>query len=308
MKRFVNCLLLMLLVSGVAGTPVTWPQAGGDREVAFINVTVIPMDAERVLPGHTVLVRGDRIVQVGPAAAVTVPAQALQVDGAGKYLMPGLAEMHAHIPSQEAPQEFTDAVLFLYVANGVTTARGMLGAPNQFALREKAQRGEIVSPTLYLAGPSFSGRSIKSPDEAIQKVRQQKHEGWDLLKIPSGPHTREAYDAMATTAQEVGLRFVGHVPAEVGLQHALEMGQETIDHVDGYVEYLQAENDPVDEAKLADIVQRTKQAGTWIVPTMAVWEVLLGARDLETLLSYAEVKYRCPRSRSRLGRARTTPA
>ena len=289
MKRLVNCLLLMLLVSGVAGTPVTWPQAG-DREVAFINVTVIPMDAERVLPGHTVLVRGDRIVQVGPAAAVTVPAQALQVDGAGKYLMPGLAEMHAHIPSQEAPQEFTDAVLFLYVANGVTTARGMLGAPNQFALREKAQRGEIVSPTLYLAGPSFSGRSIKSPDEAIQKVRQQKHEGWDMLKIHPGL-TREAYDAMATTAQEVGLRFVGHVPAEVGLQHALEMGQETIDHVDGYVEYLQAENDPVDEAKLADIVQRTKQAGTWIVPTMAVWEVLLGARDLETLLSYAEVKY-----------------
>ena len=91
-----------------------------------------------------------------------------------------------------------------------------------------------------------------------------------MLKIHPGL-TREAYDAMATTAQEVGLRFVGHVPAEVGLQHALEMGQETIDHVDGYVEYLQAENDPVDEAKLADIVQRTKQAGTWIVPTMAVW-------------------------------------
>jgi imidazolonepropionase-like amidohydrolase len=72
------------------------------------------------------------------------------------------------------------------------------------------------------------------------------------------------------------------------------MGQETIDHVDGYVEYLQAENEPVDEAKLADVVQRTKQAGTWIVPTMAVWETLLGARDLEMLLKYAEVKYMPP--------------
>ena len=108
-------------------------------------------------------------------------AQALRVDGTGKYLMPGLAEMHVHIPSQQEPQEFTEAVLFLYVANGVTTARGMLGAPNQFELRDKAQRGEIVSPTLYLAGPSFSGRSIQTPEEAIQKVQQQKHEGWDPL-------------------------------------------------------------------------------------------------------------------------------
>jgi imidazolonepropionase-like amidohydrolase len=282
----------MLLVSGVAGTPVAWPQTD-DRVVAFINVNVIPMDTKRVLPGYTVLVRGDRIVHVGPAAEVQVPAHALRVEGAGKYLMPGLGEMHAHIPSQEAPQEFTEAVLFLYVANGVTTARGMLGAPNQFALRDQAHRGEIVSPTLYLAGPSFSGRSIKSPEEAIQKVRQQKHEEWDMLKIHPGL-TREAYDAMATTAQEVGMRFVGHVPADVGLLHALEMGQETIDHVDGYVEYLQAENEPVDDAKLADVVQRTKQAGTWIVPTMAVWETLLGARDLEMLLKYAEVKYMPP--------------
>ena len=292
MQRLRNFLLLMLMVSGVTGIPVAWPQSS-DWEVAFINVNVIPMDAERILQGHTVLVRGDRIIQVGPVAEVKVSAQALRVDGTGKYLMPGLAEMHAHIPSQQEPQEFTEAVLFLYVANGVTTARGMLGAPNQFELRDKAQRGEIVSPTLYLAGPSFSGRSIQSPEEAIQKVQQQKHEGWDLLKIHPGL-TRAAYDAMATTAQQVGMRFVGHVPAEVGLLHALEMGQETIDHVDGYVEYLQAGDGPVDEAKLADVVRRTAEAGTWIVPTMAVWEVLLGACDLETLLSYAEVKYMPP--------------
>jgi imidazolonepropionase-like amidohydrolase len=124
-------------------------------------------------------------------------------------------------------------------------------------------------------------------------VHQQKHEGWDLLKIHPGL-TRAAYDAMATTAQQVGMRFVGHVPAEVGLLHALEMGQETIDHVDGYIEYVQADDGPVDEAKLADAVRRTAQAGTWIVPTMAVWEVLLGAHDLETLLRYAEVKYMPP--------------
>jgi hypothetical protein len=72
---------------------------------------------------------------------------------------------------------------------------------------------------------------------------------------------------MARTARETGMRFGGHVPEEVGLLHAIEMGQETFDHVDGYAEYLNAEAGPVDEAKLADVVRRTREAGAWIVPT-----------------------------------------
>ena len=96
---------------------------------------------------------------------------------------------------------------------------------------------------------------------------------------------------MARTAKEVGIRFAGHVPADVGLVHALEMGQETIDHVDGYIEQLNADAGPVDEAKLADIVRRTKQAGAWIVPTMALWETVIGAADFESMMAYPELKY-----------------
>lgn len=292
MKRVIHFLLLGLMIVGVSGPAVAWLQSG-DREVAFVNVNVVPMDSERVLKEQTVLVRGDRIVEVGPAAAVKVPEKALRVDGAGKYLMPGLAEMHGHIPPPQAPKEFVDAVLFLYLANGVTTVRGMLGAPNQLELREKANRGEILSPTLYLAGPSFNGHSINSPEEAVAKVRQQKQEGWDLLKVHPGL-TREEYDAMARTAKAVGIRFAGHVPADVGLAHALEMGQETIDHPDGYVEHLNALEGPVDEAKLAEIVRRTREVGAWVVPTMALWETLLGAGPPEARLGYPELKYMPP--------------
>ena len=308
MKSWVNCLLLTLIASGgTLGAPSASLQSAS-REVAFVNVNVVPMDSERVLKGQTVLVRGDRIVQVGPAAKVKVPDNALRVDGTGKYLMPGLAEMHGHIPPPQDPREYIESILFLYVANGVTTVRGMQGAPNQLELRDRANRGEIVSPTLYLAGPGFSGNSIDSPAQAAERVREQKQAGWDLLKVLPGL-TRDEYDAMAKTAREAGIRFAGHVPAEVGLLHALEMGQETIDHVDGYIEYLKAENGPVDEAKLADVVRRTKQAGTWIVPTMALWEILIGLADLETLLSYPELKYMPPQQveswknahRSRLG-------
>jgi imidazolonepropionase-like amidohydrolase len=251
------------------------------------------MDRERVIEKQTVIVRDGRITEIGQASKIKVPDGATRIDGTGKYLMPGLAEMHGHIPPPQAPKEYTEAVLFLYVANGITTVRGMLGAPNQLELRDKANRGQIVSPTLYLAGPSFNGNSVNSPEQAVSMVRQQKQEGWDLLKVHPGL-TRDEYDAMARTAKEVGIRFAGHIPAEVGLIHALDMGQETIDHVDGYLEYLKGDAGPVDEAKLADVVRRTKEAGVWIVPTMALWETLVGYHDLSTLEAMPELKYTPP--------------
>ena len=281
--------VLLLGCGGPVGTTGA-PAQSKSREVAFVNVNVVPMDSERVLADQTVLVRGEQIVEVGPAGKVKVPEGALRIDGRGKYLMPGLAEMHGHIPPPQAPREFTEAVLFMYVANGVTTVRGMLGAPGQLELRERATRGELLSPTLYLAGPSFNGNSVSSPAQAAEMVRQQKREGWDLLKVHPGL-TRDEYDAMARTAREEGIRFAGHVPADVGLPHALEMGQETIDHVDGYVEHLGAEGAPLDEAKLAEVVRLTKRSGAWIVPTMALWETLLGVNGVEKLLGYPELKY-----------------
>jgi hypothetical protein len=168
--------------------------------------------------------------------------------------------------------------------------RGMLGHPGQLELREQAKRGEIVSPNLYLAGPSFNGQSVNTPQEAIDKVRAQKREGWDLLKVHPGL-TRDEYDAMAKTAREEKIRFGGHVPAEVGLEHAIAMGQETFDHIDGYVELLDGAKGPVDEQKLATIVKRSKDAGVWIVPTSALWEVLFATIPLDTLKAYPELKY-----------------
>lgn len=260
-------------------------------EVAFVHANVIPMDTERVLEDQIVLVRGDRIVAVGPADAVDIPEGAVRIDAAGKYVIPGLAEMHGHVPRPEEPVEETENVLFLYLANGITTVRGMLGAPGQLELRTRANSGVIPAPTLYLAGPSFSGGSVHSPEEAVAKVKKQKAEGWNLLKIHPGM-ARNEYDAMAATARELGIRFGGHVPAEVGLMHALEQGQETFDHVDGYVEYLRSVNpDTVDEEALDTAIQRTKEAGAWIVPTMALWEALYGTIDIEELRAYEELKY-----------------
>ena len=277
--------LLLAVASGALATRAQEPKAA-----AFVNVTVVPMTANKVIPNQTVVVTGDRITAVGPVKSTEVPAGATRIDGQGKFLMPGLAEMHGHIPPPTQPKELIDNVLFLYVAAGVTTVRGMQGAPGQLDLREAAKRGEIVAPNLYLAGPQFGGAAVKSPEEAIARVKQQKGEGWDLLKIQEGLST-PAFDAMAKTAKEVGIRFGGHVPDEVGLLHAMEMGQETFDHIDGYIEQLDGRTRPVEAKALQDLVQRTRKAGAWIVPTMVVWETLQGPVTLESRTAWPELKY-----------------
>jgi imidazolonepropionase-like amidohydrolase len=258
------------------------------QTVVFRNVNVIPMTSNKVLEKQTVVVKDGRVATISKIA--DAPKDAVVVDGTGKYLIPGLAEMHGHVPPLDAKGGLLDDTLFLYVANGITTVRGMLGHPGQLELRERAKRGEIVSPTLYLAGPSFNDQSVNSVQEAIDRARTQKKEGWDLLKVHPGL-TLEEYDAMAKTAAAEKIRFGGHVPAAVGLLHAIEMGQETFDHIDGYVELLDGMKGPVDEKKLADVVKRSKDAGVWIVPTSALWEVLFNAIPLETLNGYPELKY-----------------
>jgi len=260
------------------------------QTTAFVGVSVLPMDSERVLEDQTVLVEGDRIVAVGPSGEVRVPDEATVIQGEGRYLMPGLAEMHGHIPPPSQSAAVIEETLFLYAASGITTVRGMLGYPGQLALKERANAGALWSPSLYLAGPSFNGSTVSSPEQAAARVREQVDAGWDLLKIHPGL-SRAQYDAMADTAHELGITFGGHVPAAVGVDHALDKGQETFDHVDGYVEALGGGTRSINMMELNRLVNKTVAGGAWVVPTMALWETLFVAVPLEELQSYDELKY-----------------
>ncbi|MDQ3698429.1 MAG: amidohydrolase family protein [Gemmatimonadota bacterium] len=274
--------------------------------VAFEDVTVVPMDGERVLPNQTVVVRDGRIANVGAARDANVPAGALRVDGRGKFLLPGLAEMHAHVPPGTATEEALRDIMFLYVANGVTTIRGMLGAPYQLALRDRLAKGEILGPTLYVGAPSLNGNSAPTADTAAKLVRAHKAAGYDLLKIHPGL-TRPAYDAMVATAREVGMTFAGHVPQEVGVRRALASRQSTIDHLDGYLEGAMSDSAiarlrgggtnfadfvrSIDAGLFASLAQETKARGTWNVPTMFLWESFFGPESPEAMAQRPEMRY-----------------
>jgi imidazolonepropionase-like amidohydrolase len=294
----------------VAATTAALP-AQTTPVTAFTNVTVIPMDRERTLPDYTVIVRGDRIADVGPAAKVAVPAGATRIDGRGKFLVPGVAEMHAHIPGGQAPDALVDRTLKLFVANGVTTIRGMLGDPKHLMLRKQAAANEIVSPTIFTSGgPSFSGNTAKSPEIAVKMVQDQKAAGYDLLKIHPGV-PRAAFDAMAAEANKLGIPFAGHVPADVGLMRALEARFHSIDHIDGYFEYAVRDDLPadlrknpgffganwaahLDAAKLKHAVEATKKAGVWIVPTQGLIEIFFSAASPEEMTTSPGVEYMPP--------------
>ena len=143
-------ILALVLASPTAASTASETHAGAGDTLAFVGVSVLPMDRERVLEGQTVVVQGDRIVRIGPAGQVEVPDGATRIDATGKFLLPGLNEMHGHIPNQQEPAR--DA-LALFVANGVTTVRGMLGHPSHLELRRAVLDGDVTGPTLFLASP-----------------------------------------------------------------------------------------------------------------------------------------------------------
>lgn len=268
---------------------------------AFVGVNVLPMDKEAVLADQTVVVIDGKIASIAPAGKAQAPAGATTVDGKGKYLMPGLGELHAHIPGGQATDADIERTLFLYVANGVTTIRGMLGDPRHLVYRERVAKGEVLGPRIYTSGPSLNGNSAKTPEVAVSMVVEQQKAGYDLLKIHPGV-PRDAFDAMAARAHELKIPFAGHVPEAVGLARALEAKYRSIDHLDGYVEALAPSPSgsqvfgvnlaaKADESRIPALVAATRAAGTWQVPTEILLVNWLNDEDPQTMAKWPEMKY-----------------
>ena len=275
--------------------------------VAFVDVNVVPMDSERLLAHQTVVVRGAHIVALGPVDATPVPSGATRVEGRGRYLMPGLADMHLHlVPGTGQPEDPAGQVLALLLANGVTSARA-LGGPKDTSrlVRDRVARGEVLGPTLRVAAPSLHGKSVQGPEQARQRVREYKAAGYDLLKT-HGSLGRETYDAMMAEARAQGLAVSGHVTPDVGLFHALESGQQ-IEHLDGYLNELLPENDSarqevgqvevgeplerMEPARIPALAEATRKAGVWSSPTLALFETVTSPEGVESLRTRPELRY-----------------
>lgn len=308
MKTFIGVVLTIFAV-GCGGDPPTII----DGDFAFLNVNVLPMDdaGERVLERQIVMIENGRVSLIGDINQFSVAEDVTSVDAEDYFLMPGLTEMHGHLPNPRMSDEDVRNLLFLYVANGVTTVRGMQGDPSQFALRSAIERGRLLGPKLYLASVSMNGTSVTTPEEASQRAREYKVDGYDLIKTHEGMRL-DVFDALAETASEVNIPFGGHVSDYVGLRHALAAGQVSIDHLDNYVEALAPSDDrldedrglrgvgalleSVDESRIPELVRATVEAGAWVVPTMVLWETAFFNErgSVDVLSERPEVRYMPP--------------
>lgn len=291
----------------VLWAPLTQESAVAQEDpppVILEGVTVIPMNEDTELADRSVLIRGRRIREIGPTGSVTAPDGAIRVDARGKFLIPGLSEMHAHIPSPQSGAEAIDDALFLFLANGITTIRGMLGHAHHLDLRASVARGERLGPQIFTSSPSLNGNSVPDRATAWRLVTEHRAAGYDLLKIHPGV-ARPVYDEIAAVARAEGIPFAGHVPAEVGLLHALESGQQTIEHIDGYMQAILADDAPVaegtvffgynlvpyvEESKIEMVVEATRAAGAWVTPTQILMEnIFLG--DLAETAARPEMRF-----------------
>lgn len=274
------------LVLALQSSYAQQPQSSASREVVFQDVNVITMIKEEVLPHQTVVTKNGKITAMGPSTKIKHTKNALVIDGKGKYLIPGLAEMHGHVPPIDDLQPMKD-VLALFAVNGITTVRGMLGHPKHLLLRDMVQKGEVLAPHFYTTGPSINGMSVSSPEAGAEMVRQQKKAGYDFLKMHPGL-SRAKFDSIATTAKKVGIPFAGHVSFGVGVWRAIEAGYSSIDHLDGFIEGLvpgietMVEQqtgpfglqvaDKADTTKIPQLMNALKNNNIWVVPTQSLGE------------------------------------
>jgi imidazolonepropionase-like amidohydrolase len=279
------------------------------QEIVIRNVHVIPMDREQVLSNQVVIIKDGRISLIGDARTVKYGAGSLVIDGTGKYLMPGLAEMHAHVPPIDNIEPMKEVVL-LFALKGVTTIRGMLGHPRHLELRSKLQSGEIIGPRLYTSGPSINGQTANTAAIAEKMVRDQKAAGYDFLKLHPGL-TVDNFNVIVKTAKEVQIPFAGHVSYAVGVWRAIDAGYASIDHMDGFVESLIPGIESMteqqvglfavftghqaDTARIPKLVNALRDKHIWVVPTQALAERWLSPEKTpEALSQEPEMIYMAP--------------
>lgn len=289
--KFLSVLSTVLSAVLLAGSPLVCAADG----YAITQVKVVPMASETVLENQTVLVEGNRIVGIQPAESAAIPAGYEVIEGKGRYLAPGLADMHAH--------PMTQADLDAFLASGVTLIRAMWGEPIILQMREEIEMGERAGPRIIAGGRIVDGEPVIhygsdlviNRRDAERVVRAQKAAGYDFIKVYSNL-TLESFDAIAEVAKAENIPYAGHVPHQVPMSHALQAGMQTSEHMTGvsnatlregqtYVWNWSPEFGPFaerlgkgeltpdqvfDEQKLGDLAALSAETGHWLVPTLIV--------------------------------------
>ena len=278
------------------------------QDLLLTGVHVVSLENGQLLENRSIHVSEGKIKAIMLAGELPQGNQNItKIDGKGSYVFPGLAEFHAHLPvSNDGSTQLQEESMWLYLANGVVRIRSMLGHLSHLELRERINSGKLIGPRIVISGPSFSATTVIDPQQAADRVREQKQEGYDHLKIHPGLSMEEML-AIAKTAKQEQIPFGGHVPLEVGIRNALQSGFKSVEHMDGYMEGLLPTTltiDPttsgpfnlnlvsqVDWNKLPELIQLTKATGSYLAPTLTLFDRYFGYIPADTFRLAPEMKY-----------------
>ncbi|CAN5624618.1 hypothetical protein BH20VER1_BH20VER1_17970 [soil metagenome] len=223
---------------------ISAPAANGTdrgRSLAIRNVTVVDATGAPPRPGQTAIIKEERVIALGAAEAVEIPPDARVIDGAGKFLIPGLWDMHMHL------SYVSESALPLLIANGVTGVRDMGGDLEQIdRWREQIESEVLLGPKIFRAGLVVDGPraeegqfrlTVKTSGEARDAVRSLQQRGVDLIKVYHFL-SRDAYFALADECKKAGIGFAGHIPNGVSPTEASNAGQRTIEHTSVIIQSL----------------------------------------------------------------------
>ena len=243
--------------------------------IAIINVTLINVVSGESTPNMTVLTQDDQIVDIG--TNLSIPQNAIQVDGSGKYLIPGLWDMHTHHEALGAES------MDLYLANGVIGTRDM-GSELQFilSLRDSINNGELLGPEIIAAGPILddappefpSRQRVSTAEEARQTVRDLQNSGINFIKIHNLT-PREVFFAIADETANLGMSFSGHVPLTVSIEEAATSGMTSIEHLSNFRVYLEcAGTEAYTFNACQESFENLAANGIWQTPTISIFQDL----------------------------------
>lgn len=228
------------------------------KTLVIKDVAVIDGTGAAEQSGMTVVIVGGRISDIGVAAKISVPESAIIVDGKGKYLIPGLWDMHVHW--------YDPRYLPLFVTNGVTGVRVMWGTPDHYAWRKAEADGSLIGPRLVIGSTIIDGPnpiwpgsvSVKTAEEGRKAVTQEKANGAEFIKVYS-LLPRDAYFAIADEAKKKGIPFAGHVPNSVTAAEASAAGQKSIEHLTGLLLACSTSEDRI-RSEYASSVEKGRDA------------------------------------------------
>jgi hypothetical protein len=253
----------------VSQLPAKYGEAMSRKGNSYLisSVSVIPMSKDTVLTHQFVLIESGRIKRISSYQdSINTPPSTFLIDGSGKYLMPGLTDLHVHLND--------DNNLLLMIANGVTTARNMTGHPFHLQLREKIENREILGPTLYTASPILESADklwsnsigLKNITEARDTVIALKKKGYDFIKIYH-TLTPDLYRRILQVGDSINIQIVGHIPVQVELSETLSLSQYSIEHID--IDQMKVISTNISLEKKAEMIGAS---GKWVCPTLIVHE------------------------------------